>query len=114
MKKAILCFLASIFLVAPVFSEDQQKPPELSSISMLSAPPGTEVTITGKNFAKNPKDNKVLFGEVAANVLSGSAESLTVVIPEMDYPQLGVSITVQVGKIKSKSELHIDVQNKEY
>lgn len=88
-------------------------PPELMSLSLMSGAPGTELTITGKNFAKNPSENQVLFGETPGTVVGGDRGSLSVIIPEMEQdPQYDVPISVRVGKMKSKNTLDIMIQQR--
>ncbi|MFO0508167.1 MAG: FG-GAP-like repeat-containing protein, partial [bacterium] len=53
----------------------------LNTVSPLSAPVGSTVTITGNNFSTNTTDNEVWFGDVRATVLTASATQLTVTVP---------------------------------
>lgn len=92
--------------------------PELSSVSLSSAPPGQEITLTGKNFSKTLSENKVTIGGASADVISGDTTSLTVTIPtalDLDSnPAYGVPIFVQVGKLKSKEDVTIDISQRVY
>ena len=57
--------------------------PSISSFTLGQGPVSTEVTINGQNFdTTNPANNKVFFNNVLAPVLSASATSLTVRVPE--------------------------------
>lgn len=56
-------------------------PPVIVSFSPASGTNGTVVTIAGTNFSANAGSNIVYFGAVRANVLSASANSLTVSVP---------------------------------
>ncbi|GEM_PF-717133 len=91
-------------------------PPELTSMSLESGPPGLAVTIYGKNFSKKLGENKVFFGdlydEIEAPVVSGDQNSLTVIIPDMTAPLYNVPVTVKVGKLKSKNSLTFLVQTR--
>jgi hypothetical protein len=92
--------------------------PELSSVSLSSAPPGQEITLSGKNFSKTLSENKVTIGGANAEVISGDTTSLTVTIPtalDLDSnPAYGVPIFVQVGKLKSKEDVTIDISQRVY
>ncbi len=91
-------------------------PPELSGVSLHSAPPGQEITLTGKHFAKSLGKNKVSIGGSQAQIVAGGTSSLTVIIPSaLDAsmnPAYGVPITVEVGKQKSKENVTIDIQSR--
>jgi len=91
-------------------------PPELSGVSLNSAPPGQEIVITGKNFAKDMSKNKVTIGGAQAQIVSGDTNSLTIVIPDsLDAnmnPAYSVPIEVEVGKMKSKENVTIDIQSR--
>ncbi|MFN7562385.1 MAG: FG-GAP-like repeat-containing protein, partial [Prosthecobacter sp.] len=56
--------------------------PLITAMSPSSGPVGTEVTLTGSGFASVTGGNVVYFGSRRANVLSASANSLTVSVPE--------------------------------
>jgi hypothetical protein len=56
-------------------------PPAITSISPVSGPAGTVVTITGTNFKTTPTDNTVKFNGIAATVQTSSATTLTVLAP---------------------------------
>lgn len=55
--------------------------PEISAIAPERGKAGTQVTITGTNFAATPAENTVTFNGVAATVMSASATSLVAVVP---------------------------------
>ncbi|MBS1566456.1 MAG: VCBS repeat-containing protein, partial [Bacteroidetes bacterium] len=55
--------------------------PVINTISPLSGPVGSTVTITGNNFSAVTASDHVFFGAVAAQVVSASATSLTVKVP---------------------------------
>jgi len=55
--------------------------PVISSISPLSGPAGTTVTITGTNFSVTAANNIVFFGGVKANVISATPTVLRVTVP---------------------------------
>ncbi len=56
-------------------------PPIISSFSPELGATGTVVTLYGTNFSTPPANNVVYFGAVQAVVRSGSASSLTVILP---------------------------------
>lgn len=53
----------------------------LNTVSPLSAPVGSTVTITGNNFSSVLTDNEVWFGDVRASVLTATTTQLTVTVP---------------------------------
>ena len=55
--------------------------PIINSLSPASGPVGTVVTIMGANFNSTASNNIVFFGGVKANVISGTANKLTVKVP---------------------------------
>ena len=55
--------------------------PVITSFTPLSGPVGTTVTITGSNFDPVASRNLVYFGNTKANVISGTANSITVAVP---------------------------------
>jgi hypothetical protein len=85
--------------------------PELLSLEYWMVPPGATLTIQGRNFAPNLSDNKVYFGSVQANVVSGDANSLVVVVPNWGYgPQeINVPISVVSNNVPSVNQLPIDI-----
>ncbi len=92
--------------------EEKKKAPVLSSLSLQSGPPGTQVTIYGSGFAKSAGENKTLFGETAASVSSVKEKELTVTIPNMPYPQYDVPITVRIKDGPKSNSLTIKIQNR--
>lgn len=55
--------------------------PLITSFFPTKGNPGTQVIIKGANFATTPSDHIVYFGAVKANVLSATANALTVQVP---------------------------------
>lgn len=53
----------------------------LSGMNPISGSPGTSVTITGTNFSTTPASNMVEFNGVPATVVTASATTLTVTVP---------------------------------
>ncbi|MBX2956986.1 MAG: VCBS repeat-containing protein [Cyclobacteriaceae bacterium] len=53
----------------------------LNTITPLSGPIGSSVTITGSNFSIVPAENSVMFGAVRGTVTAASETSLTVTVP---------------------------------
>ncbi|MGB8191062.1 MAG: FG-GAP-like repeat-containing protein [Chitinophagaceae bacterium] len=64
----------------------------VSSVTPLSAPVGTQVTINGANFSSNVFGNTVYFGDVKATVVSATNTSITVTVPaSASYKPLSVT-----------------------
>ena len=55
--------------------------PVINAISPVSGPVGTTVTISGANFLNVPSNVSVNFGGIKGNVLSASANTITVSVP---------------------------------
>ncbi len=55
--------------------------PSITSFSPISGPIGTSVTLVGENFNSIPSNNIVFFGATMATVISSTADSLTVIVP---------------------------------
>jgi hypothetical protein len=55
--------------------------PVINAVSPVSGPVGTTVTISGANFLPNPSNVSVNFGGIKGNVLSASANTITVSVP---------------------------------
>lgn len=72
----LLCLCTVFLLPLLVFAQ-----PSISTVTPLSGPVGTAVTITGNNFNATPSSNVVRFGSVNAQVVNASATSLTVTVP---------------------------------
>jgi hypothetical protein len=88
--------------------------PEISGLSLSSVTPGMEFTISGKNFSPKASDNKVTVDGTTVQVTSASQNSLTVLVPETISYRLGVPVQVQVGTVKSRERMNIDVQLRTY
>lgn len=86
--------------------------PSVTGIDMLSAPPGQPVNISGKGFSKNAGDNVVTFNGTPATVTSASATSLSVIIPEIAYPQWNVQIKVKTHGQESKDHVQMNIQQR--
>lgn len=88
--------------------------PELEDLSLESAPPGQELTISGRNFSPKPSENVVTIAGATAEVTSASTGSLTVIIPEVYNPQYAIPVTVEVNGVKAKNSLTMDIYNRVY
>jgi len=64
-----------------VFRNDPTNPPVISSVSPLSGPVGTNVTITGTNFNKVTSGNIVYFGATRGAIVSATTTQLVVTVP---------------------------------
>lgn len=91
----LLCLCAAFLLPFFLFAQ-----PSIGSVTPVSGPVGTTVTINGNNFSTTTSSNIVRFGTVAAPVTSATATSLTVTVP------VGTSykpITVTTGGLTAYS-----------
>lgn len=75
-------------------------PPVINSVSPLSGPVGTSVTITGTGFHTTQAGNTVYFGATRAVITAASATSLTVTVP---YGAGYTPITVSANNLTSHS-----------
>jgi len=95
--------------------------PVLSGTNYNGVPPGAQLVIYGKNFSKKLAENKVLFDSTPAEVVAGTTEQLTVVVPNFTTGlsndtagvagQVGIPIRVKVGKIDASNTVPINVGN---
>lgn len=60
---------------------DAPQAPQIDSFTPAAGPPGTEVTITGRNFSPRVTENSVLLGNVTVPIRAASPFSLRVTIP---------------------------------
>jgi hypothetical protein len=110
---AVCLFALSLVVVACSDDEPAGPPPvpTVSSISSTSVAPGDTVTIRGADFASPARDNRVYFHNPLeyARPYSGSATSLTVVVPYNaadgrirvtvpDQPEAGVGPEMTVNR----------------
>lgn len=86
--------------------------PTVSGIDTLSAPPGQPVTISGTGFSRTASENIVTFNGTPGSIVSASNSSLTVVIPEIAYPQWNVEVKVKTNGVESKGSTRINVQQR--
>jgi len=86
--------------------------PSVTGIDTLSAPPGQPVVLTGKGFSKNASENTVTFNGTPGSVTSASTTQLSVIIPEIHYPQWDVQIKVKTNGQESKDSVKINVQQR--
>ena len=79
--------------------------PKISSVNMISTAPGQPLTITGEGFSANTGDNQVYFGDVLAQIVSCTATSITVIVPEppdgVSYPDWGLPVKVKTNGVDS-------------
>lgn len=95
--------------------------PELTGTNYNGIPPGAQLVIFGKNFSKKLADNRVLFGSTQAEVVACAPDQLTVVVPNFYTGltgdtggiagQVGIPISVKVGKVDSINTVSINVGN---
>ena len=72
----LVCLGLVAFLPTYIFAQ-----PTISSVTPLTGPVGTTVTISGNNFNATPSSNIVYFGAVRAQVTAASSNTLTVTAP---------------------------------
>lgn len=95
--------------------------PELTGTNYNGVPPGAQLVIYGKNFSKKLAENKVTFDSTPAEVVAGTTEQLTVIVPNFTTGlvndtagvagQVGIPIKVKVGKVESSNSVPINVGN---
>jgi hypothetical protein len=86
--------------------------PEVTGVDLLSAPPGQEMNISGKGFSTTQSENIVTIGGTPAQIVSSSAKSITVTVPEMFYPQWDLPVVVKTGGIESNSTIKMNIQSR--
>lgn len=80
--------------------------PVITSFSPVSGPVGATVTINGSNFSLTAANNIVWFGGVKAAVLSATANTLTVTVPDGATPQ-PISVTANNLTTSSKTAFNM-------
>lgn len=85
--------------------------PEILGTDYWMAPPGAALTITGENFSQNSSDNQVYFGNVQANVIASTEDTIIVEIPQWQYgqSQLNIPLTVVADGVRSSNALPFDI-----
>jgi hypothetical protein len=81
--------------------------PVIKSVNLFSAPPGNPVTVYGKNFASS--GNVVMLGNLNAQVVSATANSITFIIPNMNYPVYHLPVKVTSNGMQSKGHVYFNV-----
>jgi hypothetical protein len=85
--------------------------PTVLSTNFWMAPPGATLTISGTNFSSNPADNKVYFGKTAAQVVSGNANTLNVIIPNWAFggSEINIPLWVMANGVRSTNSIPFDI-----
>lgn len=84
--------------------------PTISSFTPGQGQSGTEVTINGEDFdATNPANNKVFFNNVLATVVSASATSLTVRVPQ-EATSGPITVSTPFGATTSSADFTVTGQ----
>ncbi|MBX9690121.1 MAG: IPT/TIG domain-containing protein, partial [Candidatus Obscuribacterales bacterium] len=85
--------------------------PEILGIDCWMAPPGGTINISGRNFASNQAENKVFFGEQAAQITSSSTSEISVIVPNWSWGpnQLNIPISVESNGIRSTHTYPFDI-----
>lgn len=88
--------------------------PEIASVSSTVARAGDVLTIQGSNFARDPWDNTVLFGNQSGKVTKGTTSTIEVEVPEIAGLGAGASkvpLRVVVGRrVSTAFEIGLAVQ----
>ena len=77
--------LLSFFLSAVIIScggGNGALAPEITDVKPTSGPPGTSVTIFGKDFSPNISDNQVSFSGTVAPITSASESEIEATVPD--------------------------------
>ncbi len=87
--------------------------PRLTGTNWHSIANGYPITIYGKNFASDFKQNKVTIGGLPATVLSGTTSQLEVRVPnELANPQYGVPVVVRIDGGPPSNAVRIMIQSR--
>lgn len=78
--------------------EKDPAPPEISSMNPSTGGYGTEVVITGKNFAANATGNTVTINGIEVEVVSARETSLTIIIPVLAEGEWPVKVKTEIGE----------------
>lgn len=81
-KRLLLTFTLAITFIFSGCGSDSQAPPEITSLQPDQGPPGTLVTINGKNFSAKESAVEVLFDGTDAIVESASEAQIQATVPE--------------------------------
>ncbi len=93
-------FLAFLTLIMISFSgcEKDPAPPEISGLNPSTGGYGTEVIITGKNFAADATGNTVTINGIEVEVVSARETSLTIIIPVLAEGEWPVKVKTKIGE----------------
>jgi hypothetical protein len=85
--------------------------PTVLSTNFWMAPPGATLTISGQNFSPNPAQNKVYFGKTPAQVVSGDANTLNVIIPNWAFggSEMNIPLWVMANGVRSNNSIPFDI-----
>jgi N-acetylneuraminic acid mutarotase len=86
------------------FKGEGSKPPVLKSVIPQSAVCGDTVIIKGENLTYIQSDCRVLFGNIAATILSAARDELMVIVPVA--PEGSIKINVTVSGLRSVDALN--------
>jgi len=93
-KKTIIVMAGCLLYLYACKKNGQQTPVTITTVTPLTGPYSTIVTIDGSGFSPNATDNQVQFNKVDAVVQKASATELTVVVPKT----AGIgAVTVRTG-----------------
>jgi|GEM_PF-569140 len=86
-------------------------PPTITSFNPTSGSPGTQVTITGNNFASTLNDNVVRFSGVTASIASGTTPTSTTIVVIVPSGALTGRITVATSGGTATSSANFTINN---
>lgn len=100
-----MLFVISACHKKPVNDTPPVLTPEITSFAPVHGVPGTQVTISGKNFKTVPEDNLVSFGGAGAAVTAASSTQLTVTVPAA-----AVTGRIKVNGVTSATDFTVDAE----
>lgn len=89
-----------------------KSPPTVSGVDFVSSAPGQTVTVSGKGFSPKASENSVTFAGTPATITNATQTSISVIIPEIAYPQWNVPIKVKTNGVEGKGSATINLQQR--
>ena len=83
--------------------------PNIYWINDTSTSPTQPLTIIGRGFSKVASENVVTISTYTARVISATDHSITIIVPEMPFPNHGLPIKVTSNGVSSTDHLVLDV-----
>lgn len=82
--------------------------PQISSLSMTSAAPGSEIIINGSGFSTNPADIVVYIGSQRAQVIGSREGNIEIEVPRLERAD-GLPVTVYCRGIKASGNVRLSI-----